>query len=223
MKAEPQTSTTEPSPVRIRNPDSPRERTRQRTRASLVDAAIRSFAERGYAGTTVERIVEAAGTTAPTFYRYFTGKSDLLDPLQDHIGTEVWRVLQELNRKDPCSLKEIRAWVWSYQAMWTELRQLCAAYWEAVASDPVFARGVMPRLLSSTSGMSEILASVAPERREKMRLRLAMLIVLLDRTVHLAGADADAARAAKMIDEFADILWLSLYSNEARAQMSAEV
>lgn len=204
-----------------RDPDSPRERTRRRTRAALVDAAIRSFTERGYGGTTVERIATLAGTSLPTFYRYFATKADLLAPLQDQIGQEVWTVLVQLDRSEPRSHADVHAWVWAYEAMWRRLRKLCAAYWEAVASDADFARGVMPRLLGSMEGLGHLLGSVAPERREKMRLRVAMLVVLLDRTVHLAGADANEGRAAAMIDEFADILWLSLYSAEARAQMGA--
>lgn len=222
MKAGPKILAEDAGSGRARDPDSPRERARRRTRDSLVEAAISCFAERGYVGTTVERIVERAETTPPTFYRYFTGKSDLLGPLQDHIGGQVSSVIEQIDRAEPRSREEMRAWVWTYQGMWSRLRQLCAAYWEAVAADPLFASGVMPRLLTSSGGMERILSSVAPEYREKMSLRLALLIVLLDRTVHLAGADLDETRAAAMINEFADMMWLSLYSSDARRQMIAQ-
>lgn len=182
---------------------------------------MRSFAERGYAGTTVERIVELAGTTPPTFYRYFSGKRDLLHPLRDFLAGEVWKVLKALDRRDPQSLADIRAWAWKYERMWRRLRRLCAALWEAVAADASFAAETMPVTLESIDGMTSLLESVDPGSRDKLRLRLGLLVVLLDRTVHLAGADLDETRASAMIDEFAEILWLSLYSTEARALINA--
>ena len=54
-----------------------REANKARTRAAVLDAAQRLFAERGYRSTTVREIAEAAGVTERTFYRYFEGKEGL--------------------------------------------------------------------------------------------------------------------------------------------------
>jgi len=46
-------------------------------RARIEEAGARLFAERGYAETTVEEIVAAAGVTKPMLYRHFESKRDL--------------------------------------------------------------------------------------------------------------------------------------------------
>jgi AcrR family transcriptional regulator len=54
---------------------------RETTRDRLVTAAMRLFAEHGYAGTTVGQIEAAAGLAprSGALYQYFDGKRDLLD------------------------------------------------------------------------------------------------------------------------------------------------
>ncbi|GAA1945036.1 TetR/AcrR family transcriptional regulator [Microbacterium deminutum] len=44
----------------------------------VTHAAVRLFAEQGYANTSVQQIVEAAGVTKGAMYHYFESKDDLL-------------------------------------------------------------------------------------------------------------------------------------------------
>lgn len=55
-----------------------RDRKKAATRGSLLRAATRMFAERGYQETTVKDIAAAAGVTERTFFRYFPSKEDLV-------------------------------------------------------------------------------------------------------------------------------------------------
>jgi AcrR family transcriptional regulator len=59
-----------------------RERKKAKTRAAIQRHAFRLFREKGYAGTTVEQIAEAAEVSPSTFFRYFPTKEDvvLYDP-----------------------------------------------------------------------------------------------------------------------------------------------
>ncbi|MGA4989021.1 TetR/AcrR family transcriptional regulator [Nonomuraea bangladeshensis] len=55
-----------------------RERKKQRTRRALIDAALRLFARKGYADTTLAEIAAAAEVSTRTFFSYFSGKDDLV-------------------------------------------------------------------------------------------------------------------------------------------------
>lgn len=55
-----------------------RERKKQRSRAALVDAALRLFAAQGYEQTTVAQIAAEAELSTRTFFLHFAAKDDVL-------------------------------------------------------------------------------------------------------------------------------------------------
>src|SRR5215217_4136778 len=65
------------------------------TRAELIEAARRLFAERGYAGVGTEEIVRAAGVTRGALYHHFRGKRDLLRAVYEELESEIARVIAE--------------------------------------------------------------------------------------------------------------------------------
>ena len=53
------------------------------TKEKILDAALTLFAENGYNGTSVEQIAKAVGIKAPSLYKHFKGKEDILNALID--------------------------------------------------------------------------------------------------------------------------------------------
>ena len=65
-----------------------RDRRAQLTRQAILDAARRLFAERGYAGTTVRDVADAAGVSAQTVYDSIGSKQALVAQLNDLLDVE---------------------------------------------------------------------------------------------------------------------------------------
>ncbi len=71
----------------------------QENRERILFAAAALFADKGYAGTSVREIVEAAGVTKPTLYYYFKSKEDLYIHLMDlAVETFCWVLTQSASR-----------------------------------------------------------------------------------------------------------------------------
>ena len=74
-------------PVKTRRPyHSPKHAAMRRaTRQSVIAAAGRLFSERGYAGSSIEAIAEAAGVAVPTVYAAFGNKRSILRAMIDAV------------------------------------------------------------------------------------------------------------------------------------------
>jgi AcrR family transcriptional regulator len=69
-----------------RTPDRPRWRRRKESRpGEIVDAALASFVERGYAATRLEDVARRAGISKGTLYLYFRDKEDLFRAVVDRM------------------------------------------------------------------------------------------------------------------------------------------
>ncbi len=53
------------------------------TKEKILDAALTLFAENGYDGTSVEQIANIVGIKAPSLYKHFKSKEDILNVLID--------------------------------------------------------------------------------------------------------------------------------------------
>jgi AcrR family transcriptional regulator len=167
--------------------ESPRRREQaEATRRAILDAAEGLFGERGYAGTSVAEIAEAAGVALKTVYAAFGTKAEVLRAL--------WN-LRLRGDEEPVAVQD-RPWVLEVLAEPDARRRLAL-----VARN---ARVVRER----TATLSEIVRQAAPSepqiaelwerfQRELYELGMRRIAETLERDGVLAG---DVARAA-------DVLW----------------
>ncbi len=65
-----------------------------KTRDQILEAALKLFADRGYAATAVQDIVDAVKVTKPALYYYFDNKAELYQALVDSAHDERFRLMQ---------------------------------------------------------------------------------------------------------------------------------
>jgi AcrR family transcriptional regulator len=114
------------------------------TRDKILAVALRLFADRGYAGTSVQDIVSGAKVTKPALYYYFPSKADLYQALLDRAHDERFRLMQEAvarGRDLPGKLEELLNAHFEFLQSHRELLGL--VYATAFA-----ARGEMPKEIS---------------------------------------------------------------------------
>ena len=65
------------------------------TRQQILNAALKRFAQKGYAGASIQEIVDAARVSKPALYYYFRNKADLYRALVEWAFEERYRLMQE--------------------------------------------------------------------------------------------------------------------------------
>jgi AcrR family transcriptional regulator len=104
----------------------------------LLHAALKSFADRGYAATSVQEIVDAARVSKPVLYYYFKDKAELFDALVDQAHDERYRLMQqaaECGRTMAEKLEEIAAAIFKFSVQNRELMRLAFATAFAAAGE----------------------------------------------------------------------------------------
>lgn len=71
------------------------ERRDNATKRRILRAALRQFADNGYSGASVQRIVDLAKVTKPTLYYYFRSKAGLYQALLDWAFNERYSLMQQ--------------------------------------------------------------------------------------------------------------------------------
>jgi AcrR family transcriptional regulator len=82
-----------------------RQRIKQQNRQSILDAARRVFAERGYDAATVRDIIRATPLAAGTFYNYFTSKEEVRRALKEEMA-EIVRPRLKDGREEASTAEE---------------------------------------------------------------------------------------------------------------------
>ena len=96
----------------------------QATHNRLLDAAATTFAAKGYHDTRVDDIVEAAGTSHGTFYRYFDNKDAAFRAVAARSARRIYRCIVSMadviSDDGSVSQRQLRSWVDTYTMLWAE-------------------------------------------------------------------------------------------------------
>lgn len=143
------------------------------SRALLLDAASKVFAERGFRAATVDHVVAAAGLSKGTFYWNFSSKEDLFLALLDERIDQPVRGLVELTRGAPAGRPAApdvsKGFEWLLENE-RDLLLLAHEYWMAAARDA----GVAQRYSHRQAALRELLAEALASRHEKAGVPLAI-------------------------------------------------
>ncbi|HUJ60191.1 MAG TPA: TetR/AcrR family transcriptional regulator [Kofleriaceae bacterium] len=192
----------------------------------MLDAALRMFAERGYHGTTVPDVAEAAGVATGTLYHYFAHKEELVnevyrdakqrlrsallddlpEPRLDEQGAverwfhELWRRLAAFARREPAAFRflEMQDHVEYLDA---ESRQL-----ELATVSPIF---MVAQRVSDRAGGSRVDIVIALMWGAFVGLVKANRLgyLALDDTSREGGQPGAAGSRRGSIDSAGDIVW----------------
>lgn len=98
-------------------------------RRRILDAALRTFAERGYHGTTVPEVAQAARVGTGTLYRYFDTKEQLVNEVYRDAKQRLREALLEgAPELEPYKLDAARRW---FAELWRRLGAFAQAEPEA--------------------------------------------------------------------------------------------
>ncbi|MEU0674766.1 helix-turn-helix domain-containing protein [Streptomyces sp. NPDC006172] len=118
---------------------------KEMTRRLLLSTALELFEQRGYAGTKVDDIAKAAGTTRVTFYAYFPSRAALMRALVDELdallgrgagaerGSTAGELTSVVRRGDRDGIED---WLRATARQWPRIRPYVLAAHEAAVVEP---------------------------------------------------------------------------------------
>lgn len=89
----------------------------QQTRIEIIDAAMRLFAQRGFAATSLDQVAAAIGMTRGAIYNHFRTKTELYEHLMRFSQDPLYDLLDEAVESDGSPIAAIR----QYMVRWLDL------------------------------------------------------------------------------------------------------
>lgn len=132
----------------------------RQTEAAFLDAARRTFAEKGYLNTKIADISAAAGRSTGSFYNYYDSKDRLLEALLDQFSEEV--VEQSLATRHTDPEASVRAAVTAYWTTYKKyLPEIIGLFQMSMLDDDFRARWHANRV----SGVKQVLSGLRGAER----------------------------------------------------------
>jgi AcrR family transcriptional regulator len=154
---------------------------RPERRAAILKAAAEAFAEKGFAGTSMEHVAAAAGITKLIVYRHFSSKEALYEAVLERVSTRLAEeFVSHLERTPPPGV--------GVRAMLAVAREDPAGFvllWRHAAREPAFAEHA-ERIRRQAVQVATTMPGIAALPDKRRRAWAASLLVswLVDAVLH---------------------------------------
>jgi AcrR family transcriptional regulator len=154
-----------------------RERKRRQTRERIEKAAMKLFLERGFDGTTIEDITEAADVSKRSFFDYFPSKEEVVFAWQDSFADDLATAIAARPAGEPIVKVVEEALISAIVAAAADPQSLAIA--ELIRNTPTLCARDQLKYAKLELKLTEALSARAGEREEeKFRMRLLAAIVI---------------------------------------------
>jgi AcrR family transcriptional regulator len=196
---------------------------KEMTRRLLLSTALELFESKGYAGTTVDDIAAAAGTTRVTFYAYFPSRSDLMRELIGELNSILHRISSPEHGSTANDLvaavrdgsrEAIGAWLVERSKQWDTIRPYTVAAFEAAAVDPELRTLVDQWIEEVASDVEDGLTEAGRFDLATRHMRGVLAFAQLDHVARSWAQGRERAELDRMIDVLTDSWW-KLLSDDA--------
>lgn len=167
----------------------------------ILEAATLLFTQKGYERTTMDEIGAAAGTSGPSIYRHFRGKSELLDAVIERcVRTTLVRTNELLGLTEE-PMRALRGLVAAWVNLSLDTKLLTQTYViEYPALDAETQHRVRARYRTMSDTWSTVLRRVRPtlsHPESKTIVDSAFWLIASDAFVHTALSGEDLARVLR--------------------------
>jgi AcrR family transcriptional regulator len=153
-----------PKPKQVRDAD--------KTRAAILSASTKLFAEKGYIGASISDIAEIVGVSKSSIYHYFPSKDAILHALIDSFAQEV-----------DLLIKAATKYKLDQKAILTEFAEILMRHQDAVRLAPTLMPGapdeIRDILFKQHKNMLKLLTPGMPTKEKMMRGMLALTGVIM--------------------------------------------
>jgi AcrR family transcriptional regulator len=176
------------------------------------------FESKRYATSTIEDVVTAANVSRSTFYLHFHSKLDLVIALRDSLAPEQQQLYAAADNLVGASRVEVRRWLEQWLDFYRRHKVLLEVVIQALAVEPDLAREYFDLMNGRIRGMTGYVSHYDGEEREAAQLRIALLIVQLERFSYLwLAREMFSYQADDVLDLWSDTWWRTLSGDQAAA------
>lgn len=187
----------------------PRAEMIEETRAKLIDAARRAFADNGYAGASMDDLTASAGLTRGALYHHFGDKKGLLAAVVQQIDDEMNLRLGAILAAGEDLWSGFRAYNRAYleMALEAEIQRIVLRDAPAILGSPSSEASQLRCLSSMTGQLRELMDSGRVRRTDAEALAWLLNGALVDAALRIANAEhppESLARACQALDVLLD-------------------